>query len=91
MIAYLILFLPSVALCLGMGILVANGIYWPLVAMAGNHLLGATVMAAIDRDDRWLTWYKSCPDPTGFLQELVLQLWPVFAIICWRQSRGSRP
>lgn len=87
----IVLLFIAAAIPVGLGVLVANGIYWPLVALGVNYLVGAYVMASIDRDGRKLAWFKSCPDPTGVVQFLFLELWPIPLWLWWRDERGSRP
>jgi hypothetical protein len=52
-----------------------------------NYFVGATVLSLVDKDGRLFKWY--CDAPNGFLQILVLELWPVVQFAYWRLTSNS--
>ena len=50
-----------------------------LAGFLGNAVLGAIVLAAIDRDGRLFAWYRSAP--SDVLKVIVLEFWFVVAFL----------
>ncbi len=57
---------------------------WILVCLFVNAVIGAMVCASLDTEDQVVyNWYKQ--DPTGGIAAvLILELWPVMAVLMWR-------
>lgn len=53
-------------------------LFWILVGICANTVVGAVVCAVLDSDDMvFFKWYKD--DPTGVISTLVIELWPIMA------------
>jgi hypothetical protein len=85
----LLLFLGFAAL---VGIpLAIGGAAWAVTALAAfavNMVVGCAAFAAMDDEQQsLLRWYRQAP--SEFIAALVLQLWPVFAVVRWMDRRAA--
>jgi hypothetical protein len=55
--------------------------FWVSIGILLNSVVGAGVLSCIDKDGRLYAWYANAP--TGVESFLVLELWPIVALVYW--------
>ena len=65
-----------------------NIVFWVLVGIICNMVLGAAVWVAIDdKEQRFYKRYERCPPQVSwFLQPMILTAWPVGLWLWWRRK-----